>query len=176
MCSRPVIWLFAFLCVAHVPEPCMCLLMCRGRVGLSSGTGECYIGWGAVLVCFWILHAGRVHALGWSLGECGFMDMPRVCYMRVWRKGRRVLGLHLCRVLSNCGSAWVFWRVVCRMRLSVYSRGMGIWRHIRWGYALVVFRRDMLGLYMWGRGEVCVCWRDEVLCFYKGVGDVHFLV
>ena len=44
------------------------------------------------------------------------------------------------------------------------------------GYALVVFRRDMLGLYMWGRGEVCVCWRDEVLCFYRGVGDVHFLV
>jgi len=142
----------------------------------GSGTRECYIGRGAVLVCFWILHAGRVHALGWSLGECGFMDMPRVCYMRVWRKGRRVLGLHLCRVLSNCGSAWVFWRVVCRMRLSVYSRGMGIWRHIRWGYALVVFRRDMLGLYMWGRGEVCVCWRDEVLCFYRGVGDVHFLV
>ena len=45
------------------------------------------------------------------------------CYMRVWRKGRRVLGLHLCRVLSNCGSAWVFWIVVCIMRLSVYSRG-----------------------------------------------------
>ena len=61
------------------------------------------------------------------------------------------------------------------MRLSVYSRSMGIWRHIRWGYALVVFRRDMLGLYMWGRGEVCVCWRDEVLCCYRGVGDVHFL-
>ena len=54
------------------------------------------------------------------------MDMRRVCYMRVWRKGRRVLGLQLCRVLNNCGSAWVFWRVVCRMRLSVYSRGMGI--------------------------------------------------
>ena len=104
----------------------MCLLICGGRVGLSSGTGECYIGWRAVLEFFWILHAGRVHALGWSLGECGFMDMPRVCYMRVWRKGRRVLGLHLCCILSNCGSAWVFWRVVCIMCLSVCSRGMGI--------------------------------------------------
>ena len=86
------------------------------------------------------------------------MDMPRVCYMRVWRKGRRVLSLQLCHVRSNCGSAWVFWRVVCRMRLSVYSRGMGIWRHIRWGCVLGVFRRDMLGLYIYVGtwGSVCL--------------------
>ena len=47
---------------------------------------------------------------------------------------------------------------MCRMRLSVYSRGMGIWRHIRWGYALVVFRRDMLGLYIYVGtwGSVCL--------------------
>lgn len=67
----------------------------------------------------------------------------------------RVLGLQLCRVLSNCGSAWGFWRVVCVVRLRVYSRGMGTWRHICWGYAIVVFGRDMLGLYMWGSGYVC---------------------
>ena len=42
----------------------MCLLMCRGRVGLSSGTGECYIG----CVPYW-------HASGFCmLEECMPLD------------------------------------------------------------------------------------------------------
>ena len=61
--------------------------------------------------------------------------------MRVWRKGRRVLGLQLCRVLNNCGSAWVFWRVVCRMRLSVYSQAFG---HISTGVIHLRFPSTVL--------------------------------
>lgn len=54
------------------------------------------------------------------------------------------------------------------MRLSVYSRGMGIWRHIRWGYALVVFRRDMLGLYC---GDVGKCVSAEEMRFCVSTGS-----
>ena len=41
------------------------------------------------------------------------------------------------------------------MSLCVYSRGMVIWQNICWGYALVFFSRDILGLNIWGSAHVC---------------------
>lgn len=40
-----------------------------------------------------------------------------------------VISLHICNVVGSCGYIWGLWRL-CIMSLSVYSRGMAIWRNI----------------------------------------------